>query len=495
LILNTLLCGLIEAKNVPAIEIRRVTENSRKTDPHTLFVCIQGANADGHRFAASAYANGCRAFVAMIPLSLPEDAFVVLVPDTRRALALLAARIWGEPSRAMHVIGITGTKGKTTAAQLLTHILNRCGTPCGYIGTNGIFYAGKRLETCNTTPDAVTLQKNLHHMREAGVDTVVMEVSSQAMMQSRVDGIAFRTLIFTNLSPDHIGQNEHPDFAHYKACKQRLFRNFGAQNVVYNLDDTASDDMISCSDAEVRISCSTERCDADFYATACELLRKRDMWGISCNVTTDATVETLCLPLIGRFNISNALLAIGCACRVFGVELKHACDVLSNASVMGRSELIPLPNGACAVIDYAHNRASLEGLLTSLREYAPTRLIALFGSVGGRSQMRRRELGEVAAALCDLCILTSDNPANEPPMQIIDDIAQAFVGTSVPYLKIADRTEAIREAVKRTRCGDILVLAGKGHECYQLIGEEKLPFCEREILLDAIKTDLAVQTI
>lgn len=486
--LTTLFSDLVQAVDLPDLEIRNITEDSRKTDPYTLFVCIKGANADGHRYAASAYANGCRVFLAQDHLNLPGDAFVGYVPDTRRALALLAARLFGYPSRSMHVVGITGTKGKTTTAHLLSHVLEQCKIPCGYIGTNGILYAGRRLPTKNTTPDAVTLHQTLDDMRQAGMRTVVMEVSSQALMQSRVDGIEFDTLLFTNLSPDHIGQNEHPDFAHYKACKQRLFREFHAKNIIYNRDDAASQDMLADCGATNRISCSTKRTDADFCTLGCDLLRERTMWGVQSQVLEASGGQcTVRLPLIGDFNLANALLAIATANRVFGISTERACEALSSVTVAGRSELIPLPNGACAVIDYAHNRASLQSLLIGLRKYKPARLIALFGSVGGRSQMRRRELGEVAAELCDLCILTSDNPAGESPEAIIDDIAAAFEGYATPYRKISDRAEAIREAVAMTRAGDILVLAGKGHENYQLIGNEKIPFCEREILLDAMR--------
>lgn len=486
--LSALFSGIVELSSLSDLEIHRLTEDSRSTDPHTVFVCIKGAVADGHRYAASAYANGCRVFVAQDPLTLPEDAFVITVSNTRRTLALLAARLWGDPSHSMHVIGITGTKGKTTTAQMLAHLLNQCGVSCGYIGTNGILYAGQRIATKNTTPDAVTLQQTLSDMRREHVDAVVMEVSSQAIMQHRVDGIRFQTLLYTNLSPDHIGQHEHPDFAHYKACKRRLFTDFNAQNAIYNQDDAASADMLADCSATQRVSCSTAGCDADFSATNVRLIRETAMWGVGCTVEEqNGEAQALALPLIGRFNVANALLAIATACRVFGVTLKRASETLASVTVAGRSELIPLPNGACAVIDYAHNRTSMESLLTTLREYEPTRLIALFGSVGGRSQMRRRELGQIAAECCDLCILTSDNPANEPPMQIIDEIAAAFEGSETPCLKIADRAEAIRRAVALTRAGDLLVLAGKGHETYQLIGSEKVPFCEREILLDAIK--------
>ena len=470
-------------------DIKRVTENSKKADVNSIFVCIRGANTDGHRYADSAYANGCRVFIGQADLALPADALYVRVEDPRRVLALLACRIADMPSQKLHVIGITGPKGKTTTAQLLAHILNQCGPPCAYIGTSGISYANVHIATKNTTPDAVTLQETLSEIRKAGIQTVVMEVSSQAMLQSRVDGIHFRTLIFTNLSPDHIGENEHPDFENYKACKHRLFTDFDSESVIFNADDPASCDMLRDCPAKIRISCSETDRRADFRIGAVTLLRDTHMWGVSCNVFAKNTSSSdkLELPLIGRFNAKNALLALATAHRVFGIQVSNACYALRTAAVEGRSELIPLPNGACAVIDYAHNRASMESLLRSLREYAPRRLIALFGSVGERSQMRRRELGEVAASLCDLCILTSDNPGTEPPEQIIHEIAEAFVSSPVPCLKIPDRAEAIRHAISVTQSGDILALAGKGHETYQLIGKEKLPFCEREILLDAIK--------
>ncbi len=470
-------------------EIRTVTENPKKADSNSVFVCIRGANTDGHRYADSAYANGCRVFVGQADLTLAPDALYFRVENPRHMLALLACRLADMPSQKLHVIGITGTKGKTTTAHLLAHILNQCGTPCAYIGTNGISYSNIRIATKNTTPDAVTLQQTLADIERAGIRTVVMEVSSQAILQNRVDGTHFRTLIFTNLSPDHIGQNEHPDFENYKACKHRLFTDFDAESVIFNADDPASDDMLCDCPAKVRISCSDTDQHADFRIGAVTLLRDNHMWGVRCNVFAKSTSSPckLELPLIGHFNATNALLALACASRTFGISLADACAALRSVTVAGRSELIPLPNGACAVIDYAHNRASMESLLLSLRQYATHRLIALFGSVGERSQMRRHELGEVAASLCDLCILTSDNPGTEPPEAIIDEIAEAFVGSSVPYLKIIDRAEAIRTALSLMRSGDILVLVGKGHETYQLIGKEQIAFCERAILLDAIK--------
>ena len=472
---------------VPDLEVHSVTENSTKADAHTVFVCIRGANTDGHRFAPDAYVRGCRVFIAENDLPLADDAFILSVSDTRKALAMLACKLYENPSHRMHLIGITGTKGKTTTAQLLAHILNTNGTPCGYIGTNGITYGNAHIPTRNTTPDAVTLQKTLCDMLSAGVSAAVIEVSSQALMQYRVDGIHFETVLFTNLSPDHIGQNEHPNLEHYKACKHRLFTDFGAETAIYNADDPVALDMLKNTSAIKRLSCSVKDTEADFFATDVTLLRNGQMLGVAFTLHHEKKSLACSLPLIGTVNVGNALLAMTTANKVFEIPLNDAAEALSRASVAGRSELISLPSGACVIIDYAHNAASLRQLLSTLREYRPARLIVLFGSIGERAKMRRRELGEVAAELSDLAVLTSDNPGNEPPEQIIDEIANAFSGFSTPFLKIPNRATAIQTAIGLTHTGDILVLAGKGHETYQLIGNKKIPFCERSLVTEEIQ--------
>ncbi len=467
--------------SLPAIEIDTLTENSAKAAHNAVFVCVKGARADGHRFAADAYARGCRLFVAEAPLSLPDDACIFYVENTRKALAALACRLYRNPSHEMRLIGITGTKGKTTTAHLIRHILNHTGHPCGYIGTNGVLYNGVERPLSNTTPDAVTLQATLREMLDAGVRTAVIEVSSQALMQYRADGTRFETVIFTNLYHDHVGTNEHPTFAHYRDCKHRLFAEFGARLAVCNADDPATAEMLSGTSADRAVTCSTAD-TGDFRAESVTPLRTASTLGTSFTVIHGTDRISCTLPLSGRMNVENALFALATAKEAFGLSLSVASDALKDANIAGRSEVIPLPNGACAVIDYAHNGESLSHLLSSLREYAPARLSVLFGSVGERSQLRRAELGRAAASLSDRAILTSDNPANESPEAIIAEIAQAFEGTSTPYVAIPDRAEAIGYAVKTAVAGEILVLAGKGHESYQLIRNEKIPFSEKEIL-------------
>ena len=487
--LSTLLQDQFSTVSAPDTDITLVTERAEKADASSIFVCICGANFDGHSLAPVAYANGCRVFVAQKELALPTDALVLVCDNTRAALAHLACAFYGDPSHEMRLIGITGTKGKTTTAQLLSHILNRNGIPCGYIGTNGISYADVTRPTRNTTPDAITLQQTLCEMHAAGVSTAVIEVSSQALMQRRADGIRFTGVLFTNLFPDHIGPNEHTDLADYTACKRRLFTDFDATHAIFNADDAITPAMARATTAERPILCSIKDRDAAFFADHIELLGADEGLGVRFEVRKGNETHICVLPLIGSVNVSNALLALATANEVFGIDLFNAARTLSDATVAGRSELIPLANGACVVIDYAHNGASLRQLLTTLREYAPTRLITLFGSIGGRAQLRRRDLGVAAAELSDLAILTSDNPCYEDPDAIINEIATAFEGSPTPYVQITDRAQAIRYALGLLRTGDILVLAGKGHENYQLVGDEKRSFCERSIVMEELKRE------
>ncbi len=473
--------------SLPSIDVTTLTQDSRQADAHALFVCIRGAHRDGHALASNAYRQGCRLFVAEHSLDLPPDACTVTVSDTKKALASLACQFYGNPSRELQVIGITGTKGKTTTAHMLAQILNANGIPCGYIGTNGIRFADTEEPLANTTPDAITLQHSFRRMADAGMRAAVVEVSSQALLLGRADGTHFQTVIFSNLSLDHIGVHEHPDLENYKACKHRLFTDFGAETAICNADDPASAEMLADCSASVIRTVSTQKKCADYSAQDLFYHRTPTRFEMQCTVNHHARQTPLTLSLIGKMNIENALLAIATAWESFSIPVDRAANTLQNICISGRSQVIPLPNHALAVIDYAHNETSLRTLLTELRVYRPKRLIALFGSIGGRTKQRRYPMGKAASELCDLCILTSDNPAEEDPCEIIREIVAAFEKSQTPYIAIPDRAEAIQRAVKLTQEGDVLVLAGKGHENYQLIGKEKLPFCEADILAKAIQ--------
>ncbi len=482
---SALLAPFFPGVSLPDTQVTRLTEDSRMAGEHAVFVCIRGANRDGHDLAPEAYAKGCRLFVTERPLSLPPDAICLLCESTRRMLGLLADAFWGHPSRRIPVIGITGTKGKTTTALLTAAILEEAGIPTGYIGTNGIHFGRVSRETRNSTPDACTLQSALSEMASAGMKAAVLEVSSQALAQERVTGTQFDTVLFTNLYPDHIGPGEHRDMADYRAAKRKLFTVVPSSMAIWNLDDPATPEMREGYAGESG-TVSTRSMGATLSASRVRPIRMGEDLGTEFLLHTSGTVLPCRLSLVGEFNVSNALLAMCVATERFGVSPEHALRVLEKVRIPGRGKQIPLPGGAMAIIDYAHNGKSLREMLRSLRPYTEGRLICLFGSVGDRTQMRRRELGEAAAAEADLCILTSDNPGHEDPIAILGELALPLAAAGVPYEAIPDRAEAIRYALSCLQRGDILLLAGKGHEAYQLVGDQKIPFSEEGILKEAL---------
>lgn len=473
------------------IEITSVSRDSRQATWGSLFVCIRGSAIDGHDFARSAYASGARAFLAEEELDLPDDASVVIVPDTRIGLAEVSAEFYSHPEKELKIVGITGTKGKTTTALTVYGVLNAAGISTGYIGSNGVRFASYSFTTANTTPESCELYKYMRQMVSRGVKCLVMEVSSQAIYMNRIRGIEFDVCAFTNLYLDHVGGVEHPTFEHYRDSKRRLFHEFGAKTVIYNADDAHAEYMMDGVKSEL-ISCSCEKADADMRATNVLVPGKDSALCVSFDIENGKDRAHASVKMPGRFSVYNALLTAA-ICRSLGISIFKSAKLLPAVSIDGRFEVIDVIPGATFVIDYAHNGASLEAALTALREYKPKRLICLFGSVGGRTFGRRHELGEVASALADLCILTADNPDSEPVENIIDEIAECFnKDTSCPFVKINDRRDAIRYAVKNARAGDIVLLAGKGHENYQLIGGKKLPFSERAIILEAAEELLEV---
>lgn len=485
------------AKEIPDLHVpagadlsRNITalcHDSRKAHEDSLFVCIKGATDDGHLYARSAYEHGCRLFVAEHSLDeVPADATVLLCPDTRVALARLSARFFGNPADELCIIGITGTKGKTSTALMIYNILNACGLCCGYIGSNGIDYRSFHGETPNTTPESYTLHMFIREMVNVGVKYLVMEVSSQALFLHRVHGIPFDICLFTNLSEDHIGTYEHPDFEHYKNCKKSLFRDYGAKTLIYNADDDYGAEMMSVAPAGARIVSYAAEVAADYRAIEATLYRKPDSLGVRFSYRAEDRMYGVTLNFPGKFSVYNALAAIA-VCRECGLSPEEIAEKLEDVHIKGRFEMVRALPYATFIIDYAHNRVSLTSALETLRLYNPTRLICLFGSVGGRTQGRRVELGSVAAQLADLAILTSDNPDREDPEAILDDIASQFRFGGCPYVRIPDRADAIRYAASIAKEGDVFLFAGKGHEDYQLIFGEKRPFSERDILMEAVR--------
>ncbi len=472
--------------DVSSLDIKMLSSDSRKVFADSLFVCISGSISDGHDYAANAYKNGCRVFVSERRPTLPDDAYIIITKNSRVALAELSATFFGYPSREMTVIGITGTKGKTTSSLLIYNILKANGIKAGYIGSNGVYYGERRFDTINTTPESYDLHEHMRNMRSAGVTTVVMEVSSQALKMARVHGIRFDICVFTNLSPDHIGEFEHPDFDDYKSCKHTLFTDYGARYIVYNGDDEYAGEMIGGIRCEMTSISGKGSPSADYRAKNIAYFRSPGKISVNfdCEEADGSYPVSLSFP--GEFSVYNALTALA-VCRRLGLKTEDIVETMRSVRIKGRFETYELPNGATAVIDYAHNGISLKAALTALRNYSPNRLICLFGSIGGRTKMRRAELGLVASRDADFCILTSDNPDSEPPSAIIGEIASYFTAGTCPYVAIPDRRKAIEYALENSVRGDIILLAGKGHETYQLICGVREEFSEARIIEEYCK--------
>ena len=475
---------------VRSAPITALCYDSRLATEGTVFFCLVGKVSDGHTFARAAYRRGCRFFVVERDANLPDDAVIFTVSDTRAALADTAAEFYDHPEREIKLIGLTGTKGKTTTALLIQNLLNEAGIPTGYIGTNGIDYGDYHYATVNSTPESVEIYRHLRGMMDAGITACTLEVSSQALWMGRTRGLIFDSTLFLNFSRDHIGGVEHPTMEHYRDCKKMLFTDYETNTVVGGIDDPVTPYMVECVSAPV-LSFATRDPSATWYAEGIRPDRKGDRLGVSFSPRRhgQAAEGEWFLPFPGDFNVRNALAALCVVCERFGIEPGRAKELLSTASVAGRFEAVTSPAlpGVTFIIDYAHNGVSLTSILEALAAYAPKRLICLFGSVGGRTKERRRDLALAAAHRCDLCVLTADNPADEPVMEIIRDIDAHFPPDACPRIHEPDREVAIRMLVGQAQAGDVILLAGKGHETYQLIGTHRTDFSEREILKEALR--------
>lgn len=461
-------------------EIGRIEYDSRIATSDTLFVCLVGASADGHDYAPVAYQSGCRAFLTERMLDLPSDAVQIVTENTRAALADISAKFYGYPAGQLKIIGITGTKGKTTTALLVSAILNKNGMNCAYIGSNGVMINGVTHETVNTTPESRDLHRYFRMMVDSGVKYAVIEVSSQDLAHHRVRGIRFEVAAYTNLSPDHIGTGEHPDFEDYMMSKASLFSSYGAGHIVYNADDDHAGTMIKNATGEC-VSYGIQS-EADYRGGGISPYRDETSLGVRFEVAHGGEYTEVSLRSPGGFSAYNGLCAIA-ICHCLGISPADSAAALRTTAVQGRFEIVDGLRGRTFIIDYAHNGLSLTSALSVLREYNAARLICVFGSVGGRTKGRRAELAHAASNLADFCIITSDNPNYELPSEIIADIVANYDGPA-PYLTIEGREEAVRSAVRLSREGDIVLFAGKGHETYQLIYGKKEPFSERDIILD-----------
>ena len=461
-------------------EVKGVEYDSRKVQEGSLFLCIRGAVADGHTFVPDVVNKGAAVLVVEEEVTVPEGMTVVQVEDTRYAMACISAAWFGHPARELKTIGVTGTKGKTTTTYMVKSILENAGYKVGLIGTIEAIVGEKVIPAANTTPESYVIQKYFREMADAGCDCVVMEVSSQGLMLHRTAGFIFDYGIFTNIEPDHIGPNEHRDFEHYLQCKAMLLKQ--CKVGIVNRDDEHFERMIEGHTCQLETFGFSE--EADLRAEDAELVSRPGYLGISYHLRglLDFPVE---IDIPGKFSIYNSLTAIA-ICRHFRVSQENIVKALKKAKVKGRIEMIKVSDDFTLMIDYAHNAMALESLLTTLREYHPHRLVCLFGCGGNRSKLRRYEMGEVSGKLADLTIITSDNPRYEEPQAIIDDIKVGIGKTEGKYVEIVDRKEAIAYAIHHGEPGDIIILAGKGHEDYQEIEGKKYPMDERVLIADIL---------
>lgn len=476
--LSSLLLNLdvLKVKGNDDIEIEGIAYNSRNVQKGYVFVCITGFKTDGHKYAPDAVDKGASAIIVEKDIDLPEGVTVIRVKDTRKALALMSAAYFGYPSRKLRLIGVTGTNGKTTSTYLIKSILDRAGYKTGLIGTISNIIGKKVIDSKNTTPESYDLQNMFYEMAQENIDYCVMEVSSHSLALERVAGCQFDVGIFTNLTRDHL--DFHKTFENYLNAKLKLFSQSGIAAV--NIDDQYGDRVLN----SIHIPAVTysEKKDSDIRAEDLKITSRYSSFTLKYK---DKKME-IKLPLPGRFNVYNALSAAS-ACICEGIPLNIIKEGLESVrGVPGRSEVIDSGRGFTIIIDYAHTPDGLQNILNTIHEYAKSRIITLFGCGGDRDKTKRPIMGEIAGKLSDICIVTSDNPRTEDPESIIKDILPGVEKSGVDFKVITNRKEAIKAALSIAGKDDIVLIAGKGHETYQVLKQGKIHFDEREIVRDIL---------
>ena len=475
-------------KNIPIlknaedtdIEISDICYDSRNIKPNCIFVCLKGAKFDGHDYINEAFSKGASVVVVQEDVDF-KNIPIIKVENTRKFLALASANFFGNPDKKLKTIAITGTKGKTTTSFMVRSILEKAGLKTGIIGTIGVVMDENITKLNNTTPESYEIHKNFKEMVDNGAKCVVMEVSSIGVKSYRSYGIDFDYAVFTNFSSDHIGENEHKDLDEYFKFKNMLFNN--CKNAVVNLDDEKSEKIISehlCDKKTFSL-----KSNSDLKAENINLINNGGEIGVTFDFSGFINSNNIKIKIPGVFNVYNAMAA-SLVCKLIGVSDENIKLGLSETKVKGRVEPINISDDYALFIDYAHNAVSMENILTTFKEYNPKRLITMFGAGGNRPKIRRYEMGETSGKFSDLSVITSDNPRNENPLDIIEDIKLGINKTNGKYIVIPDRKEAIEYCIKNAEKGDIIVLAGKGHEDYQEINGVKYPFDERMVINDIV---------
>ncbi len=475
--LSALLDGITTAPHTlsPDTEISAITCDSRKAEAGGILVCIRGYAVDGHDFAADAIKHGVAAVVVERDLGLENQ---IIVPSSRLAWAQMAANWFHHPAERLHLIGVTGTNGKTTTACLLKSILEAAGHKVGLIGTIQNMIGERILPAARTTPDTYDLQSLFALMVAEGCDYCVMEVSSHALDQERVAGCVFDAAVFTNLTQDHL--DYHGTMENYLAAKKRLF--FQCRRAIINADDKWADELMRDLPCPV-VRYSAHQDAADFIAK--DIAHKPD--GVRFVLVGDNQLGRVHLHIPGQFSVYNGMAAAACAVSI-GLPFETVVDALGNApGVKGRAEVVPTGRDFTVVIDYAHTPDGLENICSTLKECCTGRLITVFGCGGDRDRTKRPQMGAIAARLSDLAVVTSDNPRTEDPALIIEEIVAGMQGCKTPFEVVENRTEAIRWAITHAKSGDTVLLAGKGHETYQILADGIIHLDEREVVADALQ--------
>ena len=484
--LKKMLIGLeeIKAKGDLDIEIKGVESNSKNVKDGYLFVAIKGFSVDGHKYIQDAINNGAIAVMLqegchLKEINIPNDIVVIMVKNTRKGLAITASNFYENPSKKMKLIGVTGTKGKTTTTFMIKEILEKAGKKVGLIGTIATYINGKKIKDSDrTTPESLELQQLLAQMVEKKVEVVVMEVSSQSLKLDRVVGCDFDIVLFTNFSEDHISQREHPDMQDYFNSKLRLFEmcKVGIVNV---------DDLYGAKIPDMFPDSNITTYGIDNYAKVLAKDITITNSYVDFKVKIKDRNERVKTGIPGRFSVYNSLAAI-CVAQKFDIDPEIVKNALLEVRVPGRSELVDNKKEIPIMIDYAHSPESLQNILQAAKSYTRGKVISVFGCGGDRDSNKRPIMGEISGRIADFTIITSDNPRTEDPEKIVKQIEEGIKKTKGKYKVVVDRVEAIKEAIKMATKRDIVILAGKGHEPYQEINGEKHPFDERIIVKNII---------
>lgn len=465
------------------IEITELVYDSRKAAEGCVFLCISGTRNDAHEYIPSAMEKGAKAVIVEKPVEVPEGITVILVSSARSALAYMSAAFFGHPARQMVTIGLTGTKGKTTTSYMIQSILEEEGKKVGLIGTNGAWINGTHYPTKNTTPESYELQAYFRKMADAGCEYMIMEVSSQGIKMHRVEGFTFDYALFTNISPDHIGPDEHADFAEYLMYKSQILNMCKIGFV--NRDDEHFEEIIE--NHTCKLICYGADSYADIQIHDVEYLKENGFLGLRFIAEGGHVGKMqLTVNMPGYFNAMNAMAAVS-VCSMTGIQEDVVNRALAKVKVDGRMELVHTSDKFTVIVDYAHNAVSMESLLTTLRSYHPSRLVCIFGCGGNRAKMRRYGMGEIGGRLADLSIVTADNSRWEKVEDIIEDIKVGLHKTDGQYIVIPDRREAIGYSIQNAQEGDMIVIIGKGHEDYQEIEGVRYPFLDRTVAEEFLK--------